>query len=430
MGIQKLRSLLQNKKKQDFFIYGIGQAFNLISLLLVIPHIVAVCGEEGLGKQGLGFSLALFLILIVDYAFEIKSTKEATIHRNDPTVLEGIFNMTLISKAMLFCITVGITFLLVYTIPFFIAERALFLYSLAIVMAQVVNPVWFLLGVENFRVASFINITSKTAYILLVFILIQKDNDYIYINLLLGMSAFTLNFSGLLYAKRKYRLSYKTPDFPEIMRILRADFSFCLSQLFLSARQLSPLVLTSYFLGFQAAGQYRIIEQVITVFRTLIQVFLRFFFPSVCHKAAENSATGFAFWKKYSAGNLALVVVALTGIFLFSDDLLRFFNAPPETIEKLGYVFKIALLVPLLMALSLPLEQLMFVAGRNKAYVRITILVTLLNIIMIILAIHAYGIQGIIATLIAAEILFIILYSGNAFSFLKPAKSKSIVQKP
>ena len=430
MGIQKLQSLTRNKKKQDFFVYGIGQAFNLISPLLVVPHIVAICGEEGLGKQGMGFNLALFLILVVDYAFEIKSTKEVTMHRDDPAALQKIFNTTLMSKVLLFCITLCITLSLVYTIPFFSAERTLFLYSMAIVMAQVVNPAWFLLGMENFRVASFINIASKTGYLVMVFTFIRLDSDYILVNLLLGASAFIFNLSGLFFAKQRYGIHYVTPDLGEIRRILRADFSFCLSQLFLSARQLSPHVLISFFLGYNAAGQYKIIEQVITAFRTLIQVFLRFFFPSVCHKTAENPSAGFAFWKNYSAGNFALIAIALIGIFLFSDDLLRFFNASPDTIAKLGDIFKIALLIPLLMAVSLPLEQLMFVTGRNKAYVRITILVTVLNITMILLAIHNYGIQGIIVTLIAAEILFILLYSKNAFSFLKSTETKNIIQKP
>lgn len=430
MAIPKLQSLTRDKKKQDFFIYGVGQAFNLISPLLVVPHIVAVCGEEGLGKVGMGFALSLFLILIVDYAFEIKSTKEVTTHRNDTAALQKIFNTTLISKVLLFSITTCITFFLVYTIPFFRAERTLFLYSMAIVVAQVVNPAWFLLGVENFKMASIINIASKTVYLVLVFILIRFDSDYVLVNLLLGTSAFIFNFSGLFFAKLKYKIHYETPDFDEIRRILRADFSFCLSQLFLSARQLSPHVLISFFLGYNAAGQYKIIEQVITAFRTLIQVFLRFFFPSVCHKTADNRAAGFAFWKKYSAGNFALIAIAITAILLFSDELLEFFNASTDTIAKLGGVFKIALLIPLLMAVSLPLEQLMFVTGRNKAYVRITILVTVLNIVMILFAIHTYGIQGIIATLIAAEILFVMLYSKNAFSFLKSTEAKNIAQKP
>ena len=69
-----------NKKLKDFLIYGFGQAVNLISPLLVIPYLVSICGEEGLGKIGVGFSLALIAIVLVDYGSYINGTKEISIN--------------------------------------------------------------------------------------------------------------------------------------------------------------------------------------------------------------------------------------------------------------------------------------------------------------------------------------------------------------
>lgn len=424
MGIQRLQSLTRDKKKRDFFIYGVGQAFNLISPLLVVPHIVAVCGEEGLGKAGMGFALSLFLILVVDYAFEIKGTKEVAAHYQDKAALHRIFNTTLFAKTFLFCITVVITVVLVYGIPFFSAEKKLFLFSLSIVLAQVFNPVWFLQGMENFRLASLINIGSKILYVVSVYLLVVQEKDYILVNLLLGLATLVFNLAGLLFIQMHYGIRIMKPATSEIKAILKADFSFCISQLFLSARQLSPLVLTGYFLGFYIAGQYKIIEQVITLFRTFVQVFLRFFYPQVCYKASVSAAAGFAFWKKYSIVNMLLVIASLAVIFVFSNELLEFFNASPATIADIQYLFRAALVLPLLMAISLPLEQLMFVADKNKSYVRITIAVTLINISFITLFINTHGIMGILITLIIAEILFIVLYFKNAFLFLKRQAGK------
>jgi O-antigen/teichoic acid export membrane protein len=419
MRVKEITSLLRDKKKQDFFIYGTGQAFNLISPLLVVPYIVSVCGEEGLGKVGLGFAMALFLILIVDYAFEIKGPKEVSENRDNHWYLQKIANTTFFSKFILFIAVVILAGIVIYSVPFFYNEKELLFFSLAVVLAQVFNPAWFLQGIENFRLVSLLNVGSKITYMLLVYFLVTGKDDYKLVNLLLGISTLVFNAGGLIFIKYKYAIKAIRPDIKELTALLKADFSFCVSQLFLSARQLSPLLIAGYFLGFYAAGQYKIIEQVTSMFRTFIQVYLRFFYPSVCYKASKNPADGFAFWKKYSVFSLGIIFLILIIMYAFSTQLLQFFNASPDTIVALDKIFRISLALPLFMAMSLPLEQLMFVVNKNTAYVRITITVTTITILLILLVINTYGILGIIVSLLFSELLFIALYFIYSYLFLQ-----------
>ena len=76
---------------KNFFIYGLGQVFNLISPLIIAPLVIAKCQDSGYGKVGLGFAMALFLILIVDYAFDIKGIKSVSENRHESNVLEQLF---------------------------------------------------------------------------------------------------------------------------------------------------------------------------------------------------------------------------------------------------------------------------------------------------------------------------------------------------
>lgn len=419
--MKSIASILKDKKKHDFFIYGFGQAFNLISPLLVVPYIVYVCGSDGFGKVGFGFALALFLILIVDYAFEIKGTKEIASSRDSHAIIERTVNTALFSKMLLFCGIVAITLVLVYSVPFFMAERKLYLFSLAVVLAQVFNPVWFLLGVEDFRTASILNIASKITYVALIYMLVVHKGDYILVNLLLGGTSLIFNITGWIIIKSRYRLKFTSPDIVEVRNILKADFSFCVSQLFLSARQHAPVVLTTYFLGFYATGQYKIIEQVFSMFRTFLQMLLKFFYPQVCYKIAVSPKQGFDFWKKYSFGAFVISTIAVVVAFFFSDVVLEFFNASQAEIEFLNPLFRLALLIPLLMSISLPLEQLMFATDKNKAYVRISTAVTLITVAALLLVIKNYGILGIIVSLVLAEVLLIALYGKYS---LFPIKNK------
>ncbi|HEU4495524.1 MAG TPA: oligosaccharide flippase family protein [Flavobacterium sp.] len=416
---QRLISLSRDKNKKNFIIYGIGQAFNLLSPLIVAPLVISVCRESGFGKIGLGFALALFLILIVDYAFEIKGTKLASENRDSPDNLEKLLSTTIIIKSILFVAAFGIAVLLIFFIPFFNQEKLLFFLSLAIVFAQIFNPGWFLQGIENFLLVSIINIGSKVTYVLLVIFFIKQSHDYILANFFLGMSSFFFYIGCLAYIIIKYQFRIYIPKLQEIQIILKRDFTFCISQLFLSARQLSPLVLTGYFLGFAVAGQYKIIEQIITLFRTFSQVYLKFFYAKACYKFKFDIREGFQFWKKYAFFNIGAIAILLLLILIFSTDLLRFFNLSESSIAGIGQIFRISLIIPFLIPFSLALEQLMFINDKSKIYVKITIFASIINIALILLTIVPLQLYGIMLSLLIAEILFIGCYFYNSYLYTK-----------
>lgn len=416
---QKINDLIRDKSKRNFFIYGLGQSFNLLSPLLVAPLIISICGVESFGKIGLGFALTLFLILIVDYSFDIKGTKQIAENRHDNQKLEKILNTAIFTKIVLLAISLTIAVLLITFVPFFNQEKSLFFISLIIVIAQAFNPVWFLQGIENFTLVSILNICSKITYVLLLFCFITKKGDYILVNFFLGFSALVFNILGLVIIKNQLHFKVVRPKYIEVKEILTTDFSFCLSQLVLSVRQLSPLVFCGYFLGFAVAGYYKVLEQVITLFRTFIQVFLKFFYPGVCYKFVIDKSDGFSFWKKYTTFNIGFVFISLLIIFGFSDTILRFFHLSETAINEMGFVFRFSLFISFLMAFSLPLEQLMFVMNKNRYYIRITIFVTAINLITLVFLIKILELNGIIISLLISEVLFITLYSYNSYLKIK-----------
>jgi O-antigen/teichoic acid export membrane protein len=116
------------------------------------------------------------------------------------------------------------------------------------------------------------------------------------------------------------------------------------------------------------------------------------------------------YWKKYSLISASIISFFLLGIFLFSDQVLRFFQLSDTAIFQLSILFKISLLVSLLMAVTLPLEQLMFIKEKHAKYIKTTIFVTLVNIALIVFFVNQFQLKAIVFSLIIAELLFILFY--------------------
>ena len=399
-----------NKTIQNFIIYGIGQGINLISPLLITPYLIYVCGIEKLGIIAIGQSLAYILNVIIDYSSNIVGVKEIAINRFDNKILEKSFTTIYISKLILFSFVCLLLFCLVFFIPFLYKESVLIFYSVTIILAQLINPTWFFQGIENFKWITIINILSKVIYVVAVLFLITQKQDYIYANLWLGLGAILANLIGFLWIIKKYNFSFKKICFKTVKLILTRDFSFCLSQLFFAIRNYSSVLIVGFFAGDYIAGQFKVIEQIITLLRTYVQMFFRFSYSYICFAIDQNLQKGIQLWKKFNGLNLVVLCIALLCIYFSSEEILYFFRVDETLIKLLESYLHIALFVPFLIGLTSSLEQLIFSLNANKPYIRLTIASTSFNIMSLSLTMMYFTLHEVFYILIFTEACLVISY--------------------
>lgn len=407
---EKIKDVFYNKRFKDLIIYGFGQAINIISPLLVIPYIISVCGEEGLGKSGVGFSVALIAIVLVDYGSYINGTKEISIYRNDSTVLEEKFSIIYLSKFILLLLVMSFSTLLILTIPFFQKDKTQLLLSLFIVVGQFINPTWFFQGIQNFKWISAINVISKVIYVLLIFFCITKPEDYIYINFFLGIGSITASTLGVLFIYKTYSFSIKELPLRKSLELIRSEFTLTLSQLFLSFYQYAPIILVSFVCGNFIAGQYKIIDQIIMIFRTYFQMFFNFIYAEICYKVYENAKKGLKFWLKCNLLNYMMILSIVFIFYIFSPVILSYFKLNLQKNPEVLKIFYLGLLLPMLIGISLSLKQLVFVFNENNKYILITIISTIFTIILLYLALIKFALIGVFFTFFISEIIIIICY--------------------
>ena len=187
-------SFFTKEKLSNLTVYGIGQVVNILTPLLITPYLIYTCGLENLGVIAMGQAFAYILIVVVDYSSYIIGVKEVSINREEHNVLQGIFTTTYISKIILLSLVILLTFLLTFFIPYFNKNLIVFYFSLTIIIAQAINPTWFLQGVENFLGITILNIFSKAINVIGVIFFITTKEDYIYANLCIGIGVILANF--------------------------------------------------------------------------------------------------------------------------------------------------------------------------------------------------------------------------------------------
>lgn len=397
-------------KLKKFSIYGLGQVVNLVSPFLVFPYIIKICGEEGLGKIGVAMSLMFMLIVLVDYSSYIKGLRSISINRDNKVKIREIIATIYFSKLLLFLLVSAVATMIFYAIPYLQSEFLLYFFSLTMVLAQAVNPTWFYQGTEDFTKITLINIVSKIIYVGGVLLVVFDEADYVLVNLIWGVGLLLPSFIFVIGLIISYELGLSDFKFKSAVNLIRKDFTFCMSQLLLSLKQYSPIVIIDVLGGNVLSGQYKIIEQLIMPFRTFLQMLFRFSYSIIVRKIHIHLEKGYSVWKKINTLSVSFIIVSLAVVYLCSDFIFTYLNLPSSDFEWYALLLFLALPIPVLIGVSLAQEQLLFSFDMNRIYERITIWITVLALALLVVGFYLFSLKGIIVAQVFVELTLVGLY--------------------
>ncbi|EAZ96833.1 O-antigen transporter [Flavobacteria bacterium BAL38] len=406
--LKLLKKILLHQQFHKLSVYGFGQLFNLVTPLLVVPYIVSVCGEENFGKTAVGMAIAFFLIVFVDFGSDIIGVREVAINRDNPVILNKIFTTTYVVKAIILFFVLLIISIVFVSFPFFKTEKTMFFLGLSVLIGQFINPTWFLQGIENVKWITILNVISKIIYLLGIFLTIKNESDYIYVNLWWGLGMIISNAFVFLWIIKKHQFSFIGINKEEVYKHIINDFSMFSSQIFLSLQLYAPVVLISYFGSNLMAGQYRIVEQIIVVFKTYIFLFFNFVFPKICYLIEIDYKRGIKNWIIYNSTNFVFVLVGMLFFHLYSYEIVSYFN--PTNRYVLSNLLEVAVFIPLILALSIPLKQLILAFNYKIFYVRLTSVMVIINLLAIVFLLPKFKVYGVFYSLIATDLIVIIFY--------------------
>lgn len=406
--MKSINKIKKSKQFQNFSIYGIGQLFNLLTPLLIAPYIIMICGEEGFGKAGIGLSFVFILTVIVDFASGINGVKEISINRNEPNEIQKIAITLFSIKFIALVFVLLLSSVLILLIPFLYKEKALFFFSLIVLVSQAINPTWFLQGIEKFKIISLITISGKLLYIVMILSQIKKSEDYIFVNLYFGLSVIITNLFCLYWLIKSRYLVLIVPKKEDIFTVFKRDYKLTFSQLLLSLQQYSPIILIGYFGNSVLAGQYKIIEQIIMIFRTYLQVIFNFIYPRICFLLMQNKENGIKKWFYFNGSNFIIILFSSFFLFIHAQEILEYFNVSNSL--SLSFYLKLAAFVPPLFALNIPLQQLVLAFNHQKKYVNTTIFSSLILLIFTILLFKTWELTGVFISLLFVELMIVLIY--------------------
>ncbi|PQQ42966.1 flippase [Photorhabdus luminescens] len=398
----------------NIFSLALLQGSNYIFPLLTIPYLVRVIGPENFGLLAFATAIITYFMLITDYGFDLSATRQIAINRKKPKKISEIFNSVMLIKITLMSISFIIMLVFVFSFEKLREHYNIYLLTYGMVIGQVFSPTWFLQGMEKMKYITYLNILSKTAFTLLIFILVKDKQSYWIVPLLTSLGFICPGIISLIIIRKQFKIEFFFPPLQEIKKQLYDGWHVFFSSISISLYTVSSTFILGLFTNNTTVGYFSAADKLIQAAKGIYQPISRAIFPLISKKSYYNKEMSLLFIKRITiiAGGGMLIVSLF--IFIFSEQIVNMILGK-QYVESI-ILLKIMSFLPFIITLSNIFGiQTMLNFDYKSEFNKIISFAAIIGITMSLILVPAYNALGTAITMLSVELIVTIAM----FTFIK-----------
>ena len=249
--IRYIKNIIKNNKKiiENLSYLSILEIFVLVSPLIIYPYLIKVLGPELYGTVIIAQIVISYFSIFINFGFRSVSAKHIAIHRNDIKKLSSIVSTVLCIRFFIWFVILLIYLLVVYNIPACAEYHLLFVFSFGLTFNELLFPQFYFQGVEKMQFITIINITIKIIFIILIFVIIDTPNDYVFVPLLSAVGFFIGGVYSLYRIFVKDKLSFVKPTKSDVQELVVDALPLFATEIVCAVKDKFNYVLIGQFVG-------------------------------------------------------------------------------------------------------------------------------------------------------------------------------------
>ena len=396
----------------NIFSLGTIQLVNYILPLLTVPYLVRILKPEYFGLIAFSTATITYFVMLTDYGFNLSATRQISIHRKNLKKINEIFNSTILIQGALLFVSFIILNTLILTFEIFSKNWELYYISFGMVVGHFLFPVWLFQGLEKMKYITVINVITKIALTLLVFIVVKKQEDYLLVPILTSLSFIISGIFSLIIAKYYFKISFFLPKKEMVLSQLKKGWYFFSSNLSVSLFTTSTTFILGIFTTNQSVGLFAAADKIITAIKGLNSPISQSIYPVVSKKLVENKREGISFILK--SGKIIIFCNLIFSILLFilSEPICDYILG--DDYQESIHLLRIMSFLPLIIVTSnICAVQGLYNLGKAYLVSKYLIIIGISHLVLIFLLIPQFGVYGAATSVVLTEIfgtLFSIYY--------------------
>jgi PST family polysaccharide transporter len=373
-----LRYLKHDLVRNVIALYGV-QACRKILPLITIPYAARVLQPAGWGRYALMASLGEFMVIIIEFGFNLSATREIARNRHLPDTCGEIAASVFFAQGGLSFVAIAFALTAAAIVPSLRQDPAMLAAALLYGLAQGLNPLWFFQGLERMRMAAGLEITGKILGLIGIFIFVRSPQDGWRVLALQTAAPLLSTTAGIFLACRWYPL--RKPSASHLVRAFQNGWNLFLFRGGESLYGIGNSLILGFFAPASSVGYFTAAERLSKASFGLLNPIRESLYPRLSHLAGR-SADKAAHLAKIGAtvmiaGGVALAVV----IWILAPLMVRIVMGPG--FEPAVPVLRVLSLLPPLLAVTYSVGlQWLLPLGRDKQVNRIILSAGILNVLL------------------------------------------------
>jgi O-antigen/teichoic acid export membrane protein len=305
---------------------------NILAPLITISVLTSALGMSVYGIYITFLAKIAVFVVFAELGFGMYLGKEVSVHRGSKRRVSSLFWIFLVTKLVIFFLSIPIFILL--SKKFGVVETLL----CALIFFQFINVTPILMGLENYKFLTIVQVVTKTLMVVLVLI-VDFSTFGLERALIIQVAVAALTtFVLLIYFIKNNKLEKKIPSGGKFKIVLMGSFPFYSAKLFVNLYQQSSAYFVSFVLSSELVAIYYIAIQLYKVGQAVIGSVSR-----VLYTSTVNSKD-FALIRKLTVRSLIIHISFFPVVFFYGDQILSvIFSFDVAVLVNLSIFFYISL---------------------------------------------------------------------------------------
>lgn len=342
-----MRTMVRNMM-QDTIWVTVLQGLNYLIPLFVWPYLIVVLGAEGFGVVGFAMAFVQFLMLVVDFGFNLTATKQIATAASQEAI-NVLSSATLCAKALLFVLAVIIG-AVVLCLPQFATYRIAVVVLLPMLFSSVFSMQWLYQGTGNIRRLWIMNSACRLVIIPLTFVIVKSAADVLPAVGIQSAAYFISALVGLVWALRKGLFVFRRTTWQAVRERLKDSFPLFVSTATSSVYAMLLVVVLGYFASTQEVGLYSAVEKMMRVAcYALLLPALQVCYPQISKLAATDRKSALRMVRVLCGGLAVLMGIIGCVLFFGGEQLMALMG---KDYGGSAQLFRIMAFIPVLVTIS------------------------------------------------------------------------------
>lgn len=380
-------------------LYGVQVGRKIIPLV-TIPYLARVLGPAGWGKVAFVTAVSEFVVILIEFGFNLSATREIARHRDSPAKCGEIMAGVLGAQILLAILGVSLALCLSPFIPLLRNNHDLLAGGLVYGVMQGSSPLWFFQGLERMRLSSALEIGGKLAALCGLFLFVHSIADSWKVMALAGIAPAVTTVACFVLAYRTIPL--QRPTVSHVANALRMGWRMFVFRSAESLYGVGNVFLLGLFAPPAIVGYFASAEKVSKAAFGLLNPIRDAIFPRLSHLALQGREAAGRLARLGAAAMIGGGLALGLGLFLFAPVITRLLMG--AAFEPAVAALRILSALPVLLSITYSIGfQWLLPFGKDAVINRIILTAGVLNVTMSFLLAPRFAHVGMAWTVVSSE---------------------------